>query len=156
MRRECRERFPRHRLQRKPQVIDPDMHHDTRVTHVPWCMLGSLTRGGGEKVPGIPGACAPAILRIWQEAHEVVGPHSTTCWVHMVAGQIDGMTPICCNVPSAWLTRSCEKHNCSETEDAFHKRRFPFIIILCPVKKCKSDTLQSKQWQVRHLGDVPI
>ena len=23
----------------------------------------------GEIVPGIPGACAPAILRIWQEAH---------------------------------------------------------------------------------------
>ena len=24
----------------------------------PWCMSGSLTRGGGENVPGIPGACA--------------------------------------------------------------------------------------------------
>ena len=33
MRRECRERFP-------------------------WCMSGSITRGGGENVPGIPGACA--------------------------------------------------------------------------------------------------
>ena len=28
------------------------------VTHVPWCISGSLTRGGGENVPGIPGACA--------------------------------------------------------------------------------------------------
>ena len=28
------------------------------MTHVPWCMLGSLTLGGGENVPGIPGACA--------------------------------------------------------------------------------------------------
>ena len=37
--------------------------------HVPWSMSGSLTRGGGENVPGIPGACAPAIFRIWQEAH---------------------------------------------------------------------------------------
>ena len=27
-------------------------------THVPWCMSGLLTRGGGENVPGIPGACA--------------------------------------------------------------------------------------------------
>ena len=45
------------------------MHHGTCVTHVPWCMSGSLTCGGGENVPGIPGACAPAILRIWQEAH---------------------------------------------------------------------------------------
>ena len=26
-----------------PQVSDPDMHHDTCVTHMPWCMLGSLT-----------------------------------------------------------------------------------------------------------------
>ena len=27
-------------------------------THVPWCMSGSLIRGGGENVPGIPGACS--------------------------------------------------------------------------------------------------
>ena len=33
------------------------MHHGTCVTHVPWCMSGSLTGGGGENVPGIPGAC---------------------------------------------------------------------------------------------------
>ena len=32
-------------------------------------MLGSLTRDGGENVPGIPGACVAAILRIWQDAH---------------------------------------------------------------------------------------
>ena len=64
MRRECRERF-----QRKPLVSDPGMHHGTCLTHVPWCMSGSLTCGDGGNVPGIPGACAPAILRIWQEAH---------------------------------------------------------------------------------------
>ena len=57
MRRECRERFPRHRLQMKPLVSDPDMHHGTCVTHVPWYMSGSLTRGGEGNVPGIPGAC---------------------------------------------------------------------------------------------------
>ena len=50
--------FPRRQLQRKPLVSDPGMHYDTRVTHVPWCMSGSLTRGGGENAPGIPGACA--------------------------------------------------------------------------------------------------
>ena len=61
--------FPRRRFQRKPLVSDPGMHHGTCVTHVPWCMSGSLTRGDGENVPGIPGACAPAILRIWQEGH---------------------------------------------------------------------------------------
>ena len=56
MRRECWERFARHRLQRKPVVSDPGMHHGTCVTHVPWCRSGSLTRGSGENVPGIPGA----------------------------------------------------------------------------------------------------
>ena len=43
-----------------PRVSDPDMHHGTCVTHVPWWMPGSLTSGflcGGENVPGIPGAC---------------------------------------------------------------------------------------------------
>ena len=43
---------------KKPLVSDPGMHYGTRVSHVPWCMSGSLTRGGGENVPGIPGACA--------------------------------------------------------------------------------------------------
>ena len=61
--------FPRRRIQRKTRVSDPGMHHGTCVTHVPWCMSGLLTCGGGENVPGIPGACAPAIWRIWQEAH---------------------------------------------------------------------------------------
>ena len=28
-----------------PRVSDPDMHHNTCVTHVPWCMPGSLTSG---------------------------------------------------------------------------------------------------------------
>ena len=59
---------PHRRFRMKPLVSDPGMHHGTCVTHVPWCMSGSLTCGGGENVPG---ACAPAILRIWQEAHEM-------------------------------------------------------------------------------------
>ena len=51
MRRECRERFPRHQLQRKPLFSKPGMHHVTCVTHVLWCMLRSLTRGS-EEIPG--------------------------------------------------------------------------------------------------------
>ena len=58
IRRECREHFPRHRLQRKPLVSDPGMHHGSCIKHVPWCMSGSLTRGGGENVACIRGACA--------------------------------------------------------------------------------------------------
>ena len=57
MRRECRERFPCNRLQRKSLVSDPGMHHSSCVTHVPWCMSGSLTRGSGKNAPGISGAC---------------------------------------------------------------------------------------------------
>ena len=46
-----------------PRVSDPDMHNDTCVTHVSWCMPGSLTRGflwsrWRGNVPGVPGACA--------------------------------------------------------------------------------------------------
>ena len=49
---------PHRRLQRKPLVSDPGIHHGTCVTHVPWFMSGSLIRSGGGNVPGIPGACA--------------------------------------------------------------------------------------------------
>ena len=46
-------------LQRKLLVSDLGMQHGTCVTHVPWwCMSGSLTRGGGENVISISGACA--------------------------------------------------------------------------------------------------
>ena len=41
--------FPRHRLQRKLLVSDTGRHHGTCLTHVPWCMSGSI--------PNIPGAC---------------------------------------------------------------------------------------------------
>ena len=47
MRRGCRERFPR--LQRKSLVSNPRMHYGACVTHVPWCMSGSLTRDGRKK-----------------------------------------------------------------------------------------------------------
>ena len=44
-----------------PRVSDPDIRHVTCVTHVQWCMPGSLSAfevGGGENVPDIPGARA--------------------------------------------------------------------------------------------------
>ena len=58
-----------------PQVNDPDMHHGTCGTHVPWCMPGSLTsdflwnRRRGNTFPAFPAHAQPAILRIWKEAH---------------------------------------------------------------------------------------
>ena len=55
-----------------PRVSDPDMHHITCVTHVPWCMPGSVSsdflwsRWRGEIFPA---QAQPVIWRIWQEAH---------------------------------------------------------------------------------------
>ena len=57
MRQEYRELFPRHQCEMKLRVSDPTKHHGRCVMHVLWCMSGLLTRGGGENVPGIPGAC---------------------------------------------------------------------------------------------------
>ena len=82
---------PRRRIQRKTRVSDPRMHHSTCVTHVPWCMSGLLTRGGGENVPGIPGACAPAIWRIWQEAH---GKHDQETFVYAFDAVNQSFVPI--------------------------------------------------------------
>ena len=65
MRRECRERFPRHWLKMKPLVNDPGMHQVMCVTHVPWYMSGSLTLVGGKRFPAFPAHAQPAILRIW-------------------------------------------------------------------------------------------
>ena len=48
MRSECRENFHRHRGLTIPTYITARAsrtHHGTCVAHVPWCMLGSLTRG---------------------------------------------------------------------------------------------------------------
>ena len=53
------------------RVSDPDMHHGTCVTHVPWCMSGSLTNGflwksvAGKTFPAFPAHAQPSILRIW-------------------------------------------------------------------------------------------
>ena len=52
MRRECREGFPRHRIQRKTLVNGPGMHHGT--------------------FPAFPAHAQATSLRIWQEAHEIM------------------------------------------------------------------------------------
>ena len=54
--------FPHHRLQRKLVVSEPGMQHGTCVTHVPWCMSGSITRDGGENAHA---HAQTVILRIW-------------------------------------------------------------------------------------------
>ena len=54
-----------------PWISDPDMHNGTCVTHVPWCMPGSLTSGflwsrrWGKTFPAFPAHTQPAYLRNW-------------------------------------------------------------------------------------------
>ena len=73
-----------------PQVSDPDMHHGTCVTHVPWCMPGSLTRSflwnrrRGKTFPAFPAHAQPAILRIWYEAHWLI--YAKNIWLVYVSG----------------------------------------------------------------------
>ena len=64
----------------KPLVSNPGIHHGTCVTHVSWCMSGSLTHGGGENVPGIPGACTTRNITFWLEAHTVDNPQLVDTW----------------------------------------------------------------------------
>ena len=108
MRRECREGFSRHRLQRKPPASDPDMHQCTCVTHVPWCMWGSPTRDGGENVPGIPGACASCNFTYLSR-----GPCTFSCDAVIIVGDIQHI--------EVWTKRSrfCRRYleiNLSEKE----------------------------------------
>ena len=86
--RECRERFPRHRLQRKPLVSDPGMHHSTCVTHVLWCISGSLIRGGRENVPGIPTACATPNF-----TYLVRGPWTNTSMNRLILAMVRTASP---------------------------------------------------------------
>ena len=55
-----------------PRVSDHDMHQGTCVTHMSWCMPGSLTSGfpwSRWQVPAFPAHAQPAFLRIWQGGH---------------------------------------------------------------------------------------
>ena len=57
-----------------PWVSDPDMHHGTCVTHVPWCMPGSVITGffwsqWRVNIPIIPGACATHSFTYLVRAH---------------------------------------------------------------------------------------
>ena len=81
---ECRERLPRHQLQRKPLVSDPGMYHATCFTHVPWCMSGSLTRGGGKTFPAFPAHAQSAILRICKRTMSHLFTPSPPCVAALV------------------------------------------------------------------------
>ena len=73
MRREWRERFPRHRGIAIPTCITARAPRTQNVRHARAVMHAgiaiSFEVGGGETFPVFPAQAQPAILRIWQEAH---------------------------------------------------------------------------------------
>ena len=85
MRWECRERFPRNRLQRKPLVNDPGMHRGTCVTHVAIAMQ----RWREKTFPAFPAHAQPAILHIWQEAMAGAYIHGMSRTTTLVAYGVD-------------------------------------------------------------------
>ena len=119
MRRECRERFHRYQLQSKSQVSDPGMHHGTCMTHVPWCMSGSLTRGGGENVPGIPDAWATRNFTylargpwfIYRIPHALASTYTHRCtyslrWRHNGRESVSNHQPHYCSLNHLFRRRS--------------------------------------------------
>ena len=67
----------------------PGMYHSTRVTHVPWCMSGSLPHGGGENVPGIPGAKLNFTYLVRGSLTKLPAQYRciTNCWFQVTATQ---------------------------------------------------------------------
>ena len=73
MRRECRERFSRHQIQRESLISDPGMHYGTCRD----ACRDRQTAVAGKTFPAFPAYAQPAILRIWQEAHQIVKMDNT-------------------------------------------------------------------------------
>ena len=72
-----------------PRVSDPDMRHGTCVTHVPWCMSGSLNNGSlwsrwRENFPGLPGACAThTFMYLARDPCKIMTCHFAFRWVEL-------------------------------------------------------------------------
>ena len=66
--RECRERFPRYRVQRKPLVSKPVMQYGTCVTHVIHVGIVNL-RLWAKPLSAFPAHVQPPILYIWHKAY---------------------------------------------------------------------------------------
>ena len=71
-----------------PRVSDSDMHHGTCVTHVPWCMTGSLTSGF-----------------IWNRWWGKRSRHSRR--MHNPQFCVSGKRPMCCGQSEAIVVFDC-------------------------------------------------
>ena len=79
MRRECRERFPRHLRSAIPACITARAPRTSRDACRDRYLVVSFGVGGGNNVPGIPGACATRNF-----AYLVKGPCTVVREVHRI------------------------------------------------------------------------
>ena len=76
-----------------PLVSDPDMHHSTCMTHVPWCMPESLTSSfvwsrlnsvAKKTFPASPAQALPTVLRIYVSGKRSMGDANLHCPWYML------------------------------------------------------------------------
>ena len=111
--------FSGHRLRRKPLVSDPGMHHGTCVTYVPWCLSGSLTRGGRENVSSNPDACA------------------TRSFTYLVRGPCVSMS-VC--MPNRMRLISSHMYVQAVVRLSQYQFKSKFKLFHCPVYRCRAGT----------------
>ena len=126
-----------------PQVSDPDMHQGTCVTHVPWCMPGSLTsnflwsRRRGKTFPAFPAHAQPAILRSWQEVHGSLMVLTHWCLVTKMSckeleSSSEAMNNVCCKWISNGFFVTTTTHLIFNTGRAlWTKRSIAYILRKC-------------------------
>ena len=95
-----------------PQVSAPDMHQGMCMTHVPWCMPGSLTSGFPLKsVAGkmFLAYAQPTILRIWQEAHGKSGLSISlaSTWLYITNTHLSKESQLTVGSHTVWAYYSC-------------------------------------------------
>ena len=139
--------FPRRRFQRKSLVNGPGMHHGTCVTHVPWCMSGSFTCGDGKNIPGIPGACAPAILRIWQEAHESMHKLGLRIVHHYLWHISQGFL-----LANSWMLYSCSINLNGCICYKCYRKDVSVVLVLFSVGSKNIIIFQFLKWWLCHTG----
>ena len=125
--------FPDFKGNRDPEVSDPDRHHGTCVTHMPWCMSGLLTCDGGENVPGNPGVCAtlnftylvrgPLSENARSHAADTTKISNDRCDLHLWPNDLKSCIPqayhainVCCKFRENRVIETWLKHAVTDTQ----------------------------------------
>ena len=103
-----------------PRVSDPDMHHDTCVTHVPWCMPGSLIGG--------------FLWRRWQRKRSRHSRRMSNPQFFCVSGK-RSMERLMCNIYGDWIVDTMWHHGVVPTNQSAPGPDF-IIAVRWTTRKC--------------------